>query len=296
MEFIRVPVQKRLAAIYYRHGSHEVKPKIREDFKYGGVYDRRNDVIYDLQYQLRILLGISTEEYTNSKEAITTVAQTRIREIVDATICNDCNNLQIKSMEEITDKSLLDDYEYHRSYNAAKEARQLFMLGDAPEDVEVCCDYDGAHMPDEDMLDWIIDSEEYCKRKAAEYLDTEQESLYIRFYKSYLTQTELENIFGNVNHEAHTVKAIMDALNSRSCQTVMVTVSIDGKELTFKTGTGSLSSDPEGSSYSTYQIFAQDRKLFEETFGRNAGYHPKDIVKICYGRVAIYEKQAGGAE
>jgi len=88
------------------------------------------------------------------------------------------------------------------------------------------------------------------------------------------------------------VKAIIAAIQGRDCRSVMVTVEIDGKELTFCTTTGSLRCDPEGSYYSSLQIAAPDRVRFEEAFGRNAEYYPKDITKITYSRAVIYTRGA----
>ena len=41
--------------------------------------------------------------------------------------------------------------------------------------------------------------------------------------------------------------------------------------------------------YSTYDIPAQDRREFEQLFGRHASYYAEDITRITYGRNTIYE-------
>jgi len=216
-------------------------------------------------------------------------AQKRIREIVDAALDNNRDNLRIKSIEEITDEWASSYHEFVEQ-SAAKFARKAFLLDVAPEDAKVFCDYQIKNLTDPDMLDWITDAEAYCQRKAAEYLDTEQERLFVAFLEFDATKEEVQKIIDDTTHEAHIVKAIIAAIQDRDCKTVMVTVEIGGKALTFMTGTGSLRCDPEGSSYSSLQIAAPDRVRFEETFGRSADYRPEDITKITYSRAVIYER------
>ena len=89
--------------------------------------------------------------------------------------------------------------------------------------------------------------------------------------------------------KAHIIAAIKRVLEKNTYKTVNVTTEIDGKELTFKAAASDLNRDPCGT-YSSWNILAQDRVKFEELYGRHAGYRPHDIIKITYGKTAIYEK------
>ncbi len=66
-----------------------------------------------------------------------------------------------------------------------------------------------------------------------------------------------------------------------------VTVFKEGQEMAFKTAASSLRGCRD--SYSTYDIQSADRQRFDQAFGRYADYTADEIVRITYGRNAIYE-------
>ncbi len=91
----------------------------------------------------------------------------------------------------------------------------------------------------------------------------------------------------DTSNPIHRMKAITDAVKASGAKTVTVTVQKDGTELTFKTEASSLIG--YRNRYSTFDIPAQDRREFEQLFGRYADYTAEDITRITYGRNTIYE-------
>jgi hypothetical protein len=102
---------------------------------------------------------------------------------------------------------------------------------------------------------------------------------------------EYAAIADNPRHQAHRVRAIMRAMNTTAAKTVRVTIRKNGAELSFKTEADDLRRDC-GRSYSTWRIAAADRREFERLFG---DYGPEDILRIEYGRAALFEAGEVGA-
>ena len=289
-DLIRVSLREGLDDIFYRKTHNSNTPEIGGKFEHGGIYNRYTGQLFNIPINFKWdkLCDETDGEYSTGK--VIEAAEKRVREIVDASLDNNRDNLRIKSVDEIADKNLLDDLEYHREYTAAKDARRLFLDGELPEDITIQCDYeyDRKNGLNNEILDCIIDNEDFCHWKAVEYFDAEQEQLFVQFLENDATREEMQKIVDNPEHEAHFIKGIMDAMRKAGV-TVMVTTDIDGKVLTFKTQASDLNRDPEGHYY-TFNIAAQDRQIFMETYGKNAEYFPKDIVKITYGRAVIYER------
>jgi hypothetical protein len=286
----RLPACDGLEAIYSRCAYRAQRTPLRENFEYGGVYDRRRGVLYDAQYDVRTKCGGREDDDAPSKSDLAMAAERNIREIVDAMLRNDRAALNIQSEAQIADKRAPENLAYFREHEAAQEARRLFLEGKTPGDVVVACHYRGSGMSDEDFLDYLADAGAYCERKAAEYFDANQENFFMKFLENDAVKAELAAIYANPAHDAHTVRAIIEAAKKRDCVTVSVTTRIDGKYLTFKTQASDLHQDGQ-SGYSDYRMDADGRRDFKETYGNLGKYFPKDIVKITYGRAVLYEKE-----
>ena len=286
--FFRIPARERLEVLYYQRAYHKTKTELKSNFEYGGIYDKQSGIIYDPQFNMWNTFDIP--DYENSKSKIVERATKRIRKIVDATLDNNRNNLSVKSLKEVKDEYARTRAEEYCEHSAIDTARKMFLRGDTLDDIRVKCWYEEKNPNDDDFLDSIEDMESYCGRKAQSFLDNNQESLYIKFIENDAIHKEMSAIINSPDHDAHIVKAIIKAIQERDCQSVIITTIIDGKELTFKTGTRGLRHDP-CRSYNSWDIAAPDRIKFEETYGKHASYCPKDIVRITYGRATIYERE-----
>lgn len=75
-----------------------------------------------------------------------------------------------------------------------------------------------------------------------------------------------------------------------NAKTVHVTIKKNDIEFTFKVEANSLHGNC-GEYYSTWYITGSDRKKFEELFGRNANYTPKEIIRITYAKKELYRAE-----
>ena len=225
-----------------------------------------------------------------SKSVIISDAERRIRDIVDAAIADNRDNLRVKSIDEVNEPRLLENLAEHRERGAAETARRLLLDGETPEDIKVSCTYKADDIPDADFLDAITDFEAYCRRMAAEYIEYEQEYMFISFLANDATKAEMLALMNDTENEVHMIAAIKYALDRGGGKMVTVTTDIDGKVLTFKATTSSINRDPCGGTYSPWYIAAADRARFEELYGKRAEYRPRDIVRITYGKSVLYQK------
>ena len=105
-----------------------------------------------------------------------------------------------------------------------------------------------------------------------------------------MKKSALQAIEADEDGQLQRIKRIMDAIEKSGAQAVKVTINKNGEEFTFKTSALELKRDPV-SYYSTYNIAAEDRKIFEKKFGRCANYKPEEIVGITYRGKSIYSAE-----
>ena len=96
-------------------------------------------------------------------------------------------------------------------------------------------------------------------------------------------------ILDDPQHRLHMVRRIRDAVSQSGTKRVWVTIHKDGKELTFQTDAHTLCTDCSNS-YNRWDILPQDRRRFEETFGRYAEYGPEEVTCITYAKKTLYTK------
>lgn len=292
LTFMRLRKRAQLDCIYEQDAGKEKETEIFDKFKFAGIYDRRNGRVYAAQGWVETFCKNVEGVIAQSRDGVISNIEARVREIVDAAIDNNRDNLKIQSVAEITEPRSLSALERHIERGAAELARRMFLAGDMPEDIRVCCDYAARDISDTDFLDAIIDLEAYCQRTAAAYIENTQEDMFVDFLVNEATKAEMLALINDPAHEVHIIAAIKHALNRGGGIMVNVTTRINAQELTFKTTASDLSRDPWGT-YSTLSITAQDRRNFEKLYGRHESYRPKDIVKITYGKAVLYEKNVG---
>ena len=101
---------------------------------------------------------------------------------------------------------------------------------------------------------------------------------------------QYQALMQDTGNPIHRMKAITDAVKASGAKTVAATVQKDGMELTFRAVANSLTG--HRNFYSTYNIPAQDRRIFEQMFGRYADFCAEDITRITYGKRTLYEAPA----
>ena len=256
-------------------------------FEYAGIYCRHDDMIYDYQYEIRTLAESPEAAKSLSAKQLLIRMQAEVCEAVEAIIGNDRSKLRVKSLKSQRD---LDDLEYVKEHGAASTARDLFLSGVDGSAPEYRCPFSQPCWSEDSLLEYILNPEGYVSRMAAAYISENQDAILLAFLKNDAVSKAYIALAGNTRHTAHYIRKIMTAVNSITAKTVRVTIRKDGKEFTFKTDADDLRRDC-GFTYGTWHIAAQDRREFERLFGRHCYYSPEEIMRIEYGRTAIYEAE-----
>lgn len=258
----------------------------REEFRYGGTYCRKDNLLYCVTFDSRLVKALDIEDTTERSIKVLSERKRRavckrVREIIEG----DRKNLFVS---ELTNTILISNLDYIQSYGAYNEARRRYLSdeGDVP---PFECEYH-AVAPEEtvDLLPYILNPVGTVEAEAALYLRDHQEELLFSFLRNDAVSKEYQAILSSAEDPVHTVKKIMGAMKTSPAKTVNVTIFKDGVEFTFKTDAGWFRRDCQRT-YSTWDITAPDRRKFEEIFGRNSDYGPMDILRITYGRKTLYE-------
>lgn len=144
------------------------------------------------------------------------------------------------------------------------------------------------------FIAYITDPDLFAQTETEQYINVHQENLLVGFLRNDALLAEYQALMKDTDNPIHRMKVITDAVKGCGAKTVTVTIQKDGAELTFKMEASYLVG--QRNYYNTSGIPAQDRRRFEEMFGRHADYTAADIVKITYGRNTIYETPAAPIE
>lgn len=146
-------------------------------------------------------------------------------------------------------------------------------------------------MPEAAFLAWLQEPESFIQAEAERHIERNQEKFLLQFLKNDALLAAYQALKQNTENPIHRMKSITDAIKLSGAKTVHVTVSKEGKELTFKAPADNLTG--HRNYYNTSAIPARDRQEFERLFGLHADYRPEEITKITYGRSTIYRVWRG---
>jgi hypothetical protein len=285
---VRVPMDGNFDYIFcQRHyGNHHIDRS--DTFEYAGIYCKIDGEVYDFQHQLS-----QYDDCDGARGAgkLLRRFEAEVIRIVSELVGDDRHNLKIT---KITDRR--SDIEYYKKYTAPERAREIHLAtseGDEPNAFGYKCGFCADYWTESSLLDYILNPTGYERKIANEYFDAHQEQILFSFLTNDAVKDEYAAIISNPDNTAHITKRIIAAVDRAGAKTVTVTITRNGEEFTFKTGTYWLKRDCT-STYSCWDISAADKRGLEKRFGRHFDYTPAEIVRIEYARKTIYEVQNGG--
>ena len=258
------------------------------DFKFAGIYHRTSEKIFCASWSLSnacdptLLDGRSEEEVSGD---FVSGVRAKVNEIIN-------DNKANLSITKVESWSLNQSLEYAAKYGAYEVARSLFVNKGKDAKAVYRCGYNPRTLSDEMLLFYIDSPEEAVLQSAKKFIEDNQEGILANLLKNELVNAELEKIRNDTSRPEFMVQRIMSAVKSCDAKTVNVTINKGGVELAFKTDTSPLVRDCPSGKYSSWEIVAQDRRKFEELFGRWTDYAPEEIVRIMYRGKVVYEKNA----
>lgn len=248
-----------------------------------GVYDRQNRALYLTKDTLNCVAG---GQFPFVSETIPSMAKEicgRVNQRVEETIANDPNNLPT---QEITSLQAQCDLQYYQEHGAKEDVIKWLFKGEGL-DVRFHSDYILEGLPETAFLAYIQDPDGFIQNEAEHHIESRQDKFLLQFLKNDTLLTAYQALMQDTGNPIHRMKAITEAIKGCGAKTVNVTARKGEQELTFKAAADSLTGHK--TFYSTYDIPAQDRRKFEQLFGRHANYYAEDIVRITYGKNTIYE-------
>lgn len=255
-----------------------------------GLYDRQHQALCLLAAPLpKYVSGLTEEECQDSKALGKRIAQ-EIDRYVEAAIANDRSRLSIR---ELTSERRINSCRYYKEYEARQEAASLIFSGQEP-DMLFHSEYDIASLPENDLLSYLKEPEEYVKTAAEQYMRENQEDFLDQFLRKDALLAEYQALSQDSDAPVYRMRAITEAVEKSGAKTVNVTVQMGGAELTFKTSAASLKGLRY--SYSVYDIAPSGRLQFRHLFGTGSSYTAEDVVRITYGRSTLYEAPSAPTE
>jgi len=286
LTMIRVRKNADFDYLYFQRRYQGAAIERGNEFKYAGIYCKRDMRVYDGQYEIRSLEAEPNGFETRSEAALLKTVKTDVCCAVEAAIGDDRANLH---MTEITDARRLDQLADYSKYSAMETARKHYLSN--AHDAYVFtyqCQYKPRSWTEDSFLTYILYPAGYVAAEAAAYIDGNQEDMLAAFIEGDMIAAEYAALLANPLNPIQRVKRIMAALNASSAKTVTVTLCKNDIDFTFKAEADQFRRDCI-STYSDWRIAAADRGEYARRFGRGIGYGPEDILRIEYARSVLYQ-------
>ena len=250
---------------------------LHSPFKYAGIYDKKNDKVYDLEYSIR--WHILNWDYQNDKfidasdlyNMISNEINNRVQELIlDGK--DDMFDISNFELEELEDKDVIDEFMEGFTSSTLKDEVKKYSTSKP-----------------KNILEYLTNKQEFIEETSRDFIVDNMEDILKDLVRSEGKRRVLKTIEEDKEHPYFKIRDITDAIKNTNCKTVNITINKDNIEQTFIYDAKSLTY--YNSSYlSIYNINRlSDREKFEENYGRNEDFRFSDIVKMTYGKKTIYE-------
>ena len=261
-----------------------------DNFSFCGLYLRQDHSLRLADHRLTCAVDGLTETERMDRDDLRRHFCKQVNRRVEELIADDRENLTITKLNCEETKRRLD---YYRQYGARDKAIRTFFSDETP-DFRFRSDYELKDRSEDFMLACLQNPDTIVEAEARQHIKDHQEQLLLTFLENDALRGEYTALLQDEENPIHRMKAITDAVRDSGAKTVTVTVVKPEGELTFKAAADSLTG--HRNYYSSYDIPAQDRREFEQMFGKYADYHAEDITRITYGRNTIYEAPSAPVE
>lgn len=253
------------------------------DFVYCGIYNKSDGLIYDSGGEFyRIAPEFESPKDLHEIRAEVTAA---VRKLIEDRVSDDRSNLEI---EELGGEN--GNGESYMVFSTESNARKLFIFGKPASSLHFECQYELKEWNEDNLLSYLADKDGFIRAETERYWNENQDVMLLQFQKNDLLRNELHRLESLEDSTVHRIRDIRKAILLSDAQSVTVTVCKDGKELSFRTKTASLTNDP-GSCYPPWDIAASDRDKLKNASGGYGHYTPDEITNIEYRGKSIYRAE-----
>lgn len=271
-KIVKMPFGDNLDILYssYEYGK---KFDVHEKLEYSEIYDKTDNKIYDISYNIRNLLNYSWEDNPY-------LSTTDLFDEINAKMQECITNYVLDNLDEFYE-AVPNEYE---SY--AKEVDVYKYYFDNITKLKYKSDYNTSDY--DTLLKYLDKGDDFIYDLSFDYIKENKE-----YIGEYLVNIDtknkfLENIENDKNHRIHKIKDIVDSLKDVDCNMIHVFIHKDGLNYDFKYGRERLLNSYDYTNLYTWDIPAKERNGFENLFGRNADFNYDDITKIEFRNKIIY--------
>lgn len=187
-----------------------------------------------------------------------------------------------------------DDYEveeYFVEYQCDSMTRKAILNGFTSKDFKMEANFkkDLTSLTDEQVCRLTLDTASVIKEVVEALKVKVKRTAYSLACESELIRQRMAQYEANPDDVIFRLAKILKAIDTNKMQMVTLTIRKDGKEMTFKYPTISIHSCIDERWMSEYNIPAKEREIFKETYGRNADFCGKDIIKVEYGKKVLFQ-------
>ncbi|ARE89119.1 hypothetical protein CLFO_35250 [Clostridium formicaceticum] len=284
--YVKMPVTDEVDLLYNQYQYNESPYPLdgKHNLEFAGVWNHATKTIYEPQYSLRSLLENGGE--------ITTVSKEEIESLIEKEVFKRVENYVNENYEPLKQAVTDEMKENHYSIWRTEHIGQSFVEEWSTETMDYFLPDVSIKLEESSFMNYIVGGErrsqvidEFEKQYHEKY--GEKLGLYIMEFEA--VNSKLQEIQNDPTNPMHKQKKIIKIMKDQDCQTVNLTINKNNTLFTFKTTASPLKYF--GRYISTYHIQAQDRRKFEQLFGRHESYTLDDIAKITYGKRVLYQDE-----
>ena len=256
----------------------------RDDHLYfSGIYCKRDGQVYCAYSPIRKL--IPEFEESKGRYGMADEVQKKASQRINTIVLNNPDTYStLRPISEEAEKQL-------KNYNERTVegyATEHFFAGIYADSLEYECEYQFAGWNEENLLEYILNPEQFIDAEVQKYLKEHLEEILLELRKLESLKEHLNAIENDKDSPLHKIKAISKAVTESGAQTAKVTIVKNGIEFSFKTATDSLKRTQ--TSYSRWDIPAAERREYEKLFKFDC-YKPEEIKEITYRGQPIYSAE-----
>lgn len=292
--FFRWKIQESLDIIYVKEiwGDHTELAR-RERPEYVGIFSHIDQTMYDVHWTGYVLNPdrlIESSSYTTV--GMLNAVKEKAKEKIWDTLIDPSSDFPVKNLADRKSPALIADYADFLENRLEAAAIRSFV--DA-KDREFYFD-PNLYWDDATICRYILAADQFISETVEELISKNAEDYYLQYLEITAIKRRSEEIQKDPMHPAQAAKKIKEAIEEYRSKKEIKTVTIvlldkDEEEVAFKIEADALIRNLLTGFDDWTLADVKSRQLFLDRMADPRGdYHPKDIIRITYGKTVLYER------
>lgn len=292
--FFRWKIQEALDLIYVKEiWGDPSKLERSQKPEYVGIFSHIDQTMYDVHWTGYVLTPdrlIDSSSYT--ADGMLNAVKEKAKEKIWDMLNDPVSDFPVKTLADVTDPKLIAIYENFLENRLNAAAIRSFV--DA-KDYEFYFD-PNLYWEDAAICRYILDPDQFISETVEELISKNAEDYYLQYIKITAIKRRSEEIQKDPTHPAQAARKVKEAIEEYRSKKEIKTVTIvlldkDEEEVAFKIEADSLIRHLLTGFDDWTLADVKSRQLFLDRMADPRGnYHPKDIIRITYGKKVLYDK------